>query len=136
VISRIRAGESGGRETLAERLGAGSFLARFLQIFQTRPGVIGGFATSLCLVLLIGVVMADRPDGLSAAGDPGNGQTVSGDAGLAAAASLAPPDANSGIAISSNSVASLQPVATLFGSEQNPLFQTAAFVPSGQASGQ
>src|ERR1019366_3777998 len=63
VISRIRAGEADGSQGLAERLHIGvPWLVSLLRIFETKPGVIGGFATSLCLVLLIGVVLAERPD--------------------------------------------------------------------------
>jgi hypothetical protein len=128
VMSRIRAGEH--QETLADRLGSGSLLTYLLQVFQAKPGVVGGFATSLCLLLLIGVVMADRSEP-GATGGITSTQSENGTATLASVP-LAPPDENSGIAVSSNSVVSLQPVATLFGSQENPLFQPAAFVPSQQ----
>jgi hypothetical protein len=42
------------------------------------------------------------------------------------------PSENSGIALSTNPIASLQPVASLFGSSQNPLFQSVAFTPAGR----
>jgi hypothetical protein len=45
-----------------------------------------------------------------------------------ALAAVMPAGDNSGIAISSNTVISLQPVATLFGQQQNPLFQPAGFM--------
>jgi hypothetical protein len=50
---------------------------------------------------------------------------------LASAVPLIPAD-NSGITVSTNPVVSLQPTASLFGSQQNPLFQSAAFMPAGQ----
>jgi len=37
-----------------------------------------------------------------------------------------------GITVSSNPVVSLQPSATLFGAQQNPLFQPVAFMPAKQ----
>jgi len=91
--------------------------------------VIGGFATSLCLLLLIGVVMAERPDS-APPGDLVSSATAPESA--VALAAVMPAAENSGIAISTNPVISLQPVATLFGQQQNPLFQAASFAPSGR----
>jgi hypothetical protein len=62
VISRIRAGEVGGTAGFLGRFEGNSFMMSLLQVFQAKPGIIGGFATSLCLLLLIGVVMAERSD--------------------------------------------------------------------------
>jgi hypothetical protein len=133
VVARIRAGETGGPQGFLDRFESGSFVMGLLQVFQAKPGVIGGFATSLCLLLLIGVVMAERPDGSAASVDLMNPQTAQADStgdsqGLASVA-LAPAG-NSGITISTNPVASLQPVVALFGSQQNPLFQPVGFVQS------
>lgn len=101
--------------------------------FSGQAGVIGGFATSLCLLLLIGVVMADRPDGSAAAGDITGGQTMTGDSALASAAPLLAAGTSSGITISTNSpIHSLQPELTVFGGQENPLFQRASFVSPGQ----
>ena len=132
VIARIRAGEAGGPQSLLERLQEQSpWLAGWLRIFETKPGVIGGFATSLCLLLLIGVVMAERPDS-APPGDLVSSATAPESA--AALAAVMPAAENSGIAISTNPVISLQPVATLFGQQQNPLFQAASFAPSGRSA--
>jgi hypothetical protein len=130
VIARIREGETGEAEGLLARFGPGSFMAGLLRIFQAKPGVIGGFATSLCLLLLISVVMTDRPDGPSQSGGLNLATDQGGSSGIALAPLL--PAGNSGISISTNPVVSLQPVATLFGSQQNPLFQPASFVTTGQ----
>src|ERR1019366_8136739 len=63
VISRIRAGEAGGSHSLVEKLREQApWLATMLRIFESKPGVMGGLATSLCLILLIGVVLAGRPE--------------------------------------------------------------------------
>jgi len=129
VISRIRTGETGSPEGFMAGFAPGSFMAKLLQVFQAKPGVIGGFATSLCLLLLVSVVMTDRPDGPS---------TSDGLSGLASAQSgdmvSTPllPAGDSGISVSTNPVVSLQPVATLFSSQQNPLFQPAAFMTPAQ----
>ena len=131
VIARIRTGETEEAEGFLARLGSGSFMGGLLHIFQAKPGVIGGFATSLCLLLLISVVMAERPDGSSSTG--GLGGLQSPQSGDFVSTSLLPAGAASGISISTNPIVSLQPAATLFSSSQpNPLFQPASFVTSGQ----
>jgi hypothetical protein len=45
---------------------------------------------------------------------------------------VAAADDNSGIMVSTNAGASLQPAATLFGQQQNPLFQSASFAPASR----
>ncbi len=134
VLSRIQAGESGSGQNLVEKLQSNwPFLAAMLRIFDARPGVIGGLATSVCLLLLIAVVVADRSDEASTDGMMASASASSSDSAAPALAS-APlvPAGDSGIAVSTNPVVSLQAVASLFGSQQNPLFQPAAFMPAGQ----
>ena len=131
VISRIRAGETGAPEGFLARFESGTFMGSLLQLFQAKPGVIGGFATSLCLLLLISVVMVERPDGTSSAG--GMAGLPSDQGGLIASGMPLLPAGDSGISVSTNPIVSLQPSATLFSSsQQNPLFQPAAFVTTGQ----
>jgi len=138
VISRLRAGESGQPEGLFQRLQSeSSLLAFLLPVFEARPGIIGALATSLCLLLLIGVVWADRPDATLneiAAVQPSQ-PTSQADPVLAsvvpAAVALEPAE-SSGIAVSTNPLTSLQPVASFFGSSPNPLFQPAAFMAPGR----
>ena len=139
IISRIRAGEAAEPQSLIERLQAQApGLAGWLRVFETRPGVIGGFATSLCLLLLIGAVLADRPDSVPAESAALAASQPAADAdaapALASAVSVVAPAENSGIAISTNpaTLVSLRPVATLFGQPQNPLFQPANFMPASQ----
>jgi len=132
VVSRIRTGEQGGAEGVMGRFESNSLMKGLLQIFQAKPGVIGGFATSLCLLLLIGVVMAERPDGTSTTSDMATIQTGPGDSpSLAASASPLMPAGNSGITVSTNLV-SLQPSVAVFGSQPNPLFLPASFTQSSQ----
>jgi hypothetical protein len=59
VTARIRAGETGGTESGSELL---SWLFRFLSAFESKPAFAGGFASVLCLLLLFGIVYAERPD--------------------------------------------------------------------------
>jgi hypothetical protein len=66
VLARIRAGEVETSVGLAERLGI-SWLLKWLQAFEATPAYAGSFATVLCLLLLFGAVMAQRPEGGSQA---------------------------------------------------------------------
>jgi hypothetical protein len=141
VISRIRAGEASQSQSFAARLDdSAPWLANFLRIFDTKPGLVGGFATSLCLLLLLTVVFAERaeqaPKNIFAASD-----SSSPDASALAAISseavpmLATAGTTGGIVASTNPVTSIQPVASLFGQPASAgLFQAqpASFVPGGQ----
>jgi|SRR5665213_909108 len=129
VIARVRAGEAGDAQGLIDELRQSSWLAGLLRVFQAKPGVIGGVATSLCLMLLIGVVLADRPD--SVPRDLFASSTPAPESASPLVAAV-PMVNTSGIAVSTNPVVSLQPVATLFGQQQNPLFQSASFAAPGQ----
>ena len=132
IISRIRAGEAGGQQTFTEQLqSTAPWLVNFLQIFETKPGMIGAFATSLCLLLVGAVFFAERSDSA-----PKNFQVMADNAPAAIPSVLPAPstpmlaaaDATTGIAVSTNPVLSLQPATTMFG-QQNPLFQSASFGP-------
>ena len=136
VISRIRAGEARSSRTLADRLQSEApWLANFIQIFETRPGLIGAAATSLCLLLGLVVLFADRPDGASknllSATEPAAASTSSSVASLSEPSLLAASD-SSGIVASTNPVTSLQPTTTLFGqASSSQLFQPAGFLTAG-----
>jgi hypothetical protein len=133
VISRIRAGEAGGSKSLMERLQSQApGLFNLLRVFETKPGMIGGFATSLCLLLLIGVVMADRPDTTPAEPATLAGSESTATSGFGSVAPVLAAADDTGIAMSTNPVVSLQATPALFGQSQNPLFHTASFMPSGQ----
>jgi hypothetical protein len=109
-------------------------VVNFLRIFETRPGVIGGLATSLCLLLVLVVVFAERSEKTS-----NNLLTISEPAAVTessvasmTAPTLAAASDSSGIVASTNPVTSLQPVATLFGQPgSGSLFQPAGFAPAG-----
>ena len=137
VLSRIRAGETGGGSSFLERIQSDSpFASALLQLFVSRPGIVGAFATSICLLLLLGVLFADRSESGMPTSEPSLfAQSESSANGasptlVASADTLAPPD--SGITVSTNPISSLQPVNTLFGSPQNPLFQQVNFAPASQ----
>ena len=134
VVSRIRTGEArGGGGALVDRLNdSAPWVVNFLRFFEAKPGVVGAFATSLCLLLVLGVVLAERsesgPQNLltATAANPTVATTTGSVASqFASTASLS----EGGIAISTN--ASLQPVASLFGQPNTAsLFQPAAFAPA------
>ena len=134
VISRIRAGEASYSQSMMERLQSEApWLVSILRIFETRPGVIGGLATSLCLLLVLAVVFAEHseraPKNLIAIAEPA-APTGNAVASLAPSPLVAATDnSNSGIVASTNPVTSLQPTATLFGqSGGSTLFQPAGFM--------
>ena len=108
---------------------------KLLQIFETKPGLIGGFATSLCLLLVLGVVFAERAD-VSPRNILATAEPMSTGASLASvtAPPLALADSSSGIVASTNPVTSLQPVSTLFGQPSSSLFQAASFAPVGSGN--
>jgi hypothetical protein len=139
IMSRIRAGEAGEAGqggSLMDRLEyQAPWLVNFIRVFETRPGLVGAFATSLCLLLVLGVFFAEYSERtaqqvLEIAETPG--QTAS--PSLATLATLAPAasvSASGGIVASTNPVTSLQPVATMFGHPGgNSLFQSAGFAPA------
>jgi len=128
VISRIRSGEAGA-STFAERLEKQApWLMNFLHIYEAKPGIVGGLATSLCLLLLLGVVFTENTDPSSK--NIIVGAEVASQSSAATVAVTAPNFvANSGgIQATTNPAVSLQPVATLFG-QANPLLQSAGFSP-------
>jgi hypothetical protein len=136
VVSRIRAGEAGGSRSVMERLESDApWVVNFLRIFETRPGVIGGLATSLCLLLVLVVVFSERSERVSRTlltiSEPAaSGNSVTS---MTAPATVLAASDSSGIVASTNPVTSLQPVATLFGQPAaGSLFQPAGFAPAGQ----
>ncbi len=122
VMSRIRAGETAESRGIAGL----SWLLKFLQVFEAKPAFASAFASSLCLLLLLGIVYAERPDTmlkttlLASVTQP----AVS----LADATSpvFSPAPAQTGLMVSTNPVLSLEPVASVFGQE-NPLAQPVSF---------
>ena len=135
VVNRIRAGEARSQSSVAERLNDHApWLVNFLRVFEAKPGLIGGFAASLCLLLVLGVVLAKHSEsGPQNVFTTASTESASPD-GSSAVPSAVPEFASvgaaeGGIAISTN--ASLQPVASLFGQASGAsLFQPASFAPA------
>ena len=129
IIDRIRADAAVGPQTAAKSVPGSSWLLKFLELFEFKPAFAGAFASALCLLLVFGIVYADRPD----SGTQPFLQNA--DQSMASFASLTPSEMSSatyasGIMSSNTPMASLQPVPSLFGSE-NSLVQPVNFSPSG-----
>jgi len=62
VMARLRAGEGSRMADVSERGEGLAWLLRLLSAFEAKPAFAGGFASVLCLLLLAGIVFAERPD--------------------------------------------------------------------------
>ena len=124
VMARIRAGDSEPSRSVET-----SWLLRFFQLFELKPAFAGAFASALCLLLVFGIVYADRPDSSTA---PFLSATAAPSGSFAALnpAMISQPMEGSGMLASTNPMTSLQPVASLFES-QNPFVQQVSFSPAG-----
>lgn len=118
VIARIRAGENAAELP---------WLLRFIQWFERRPALPVTFASSLCLVLLYGIVTVQQMPGMVAgAGEPGRmfGLTTT----LPTAADPHQPF-NMGSEQTNNPAVS---DTALFGSQAStPLYQQVGYSPAG-----
>ena len=140
VVSRIRGGEAGGYGSFFERLQDDSpLLANFLAVFHAKPGIVGALATCACLMVLFTVAITDRSESASPEMPSGLASVQSSDSSAGASPTMVSTTATplaapigGGITVSSNPIVSLQPVATLFGAQQNPLFQNVNFAPPSQ----
>jgi len=117
IMARLRAGEADAPQGIT----APSWLLKFFQAFEAKPAYVSSFACSLCLLLLFGIIYAERPDAtekpsiFSALTTPPVSLV---DAKSAVYSSSQP----TGLMVNTNPVFSLEPVAMLFG-QQNPLAQ-------------
>jgi len=132
VISAIQEQRSPSRNSSVSSIP--EWLSKILSVFDSRPGLVGGLATSMVLFLVLGVVLADHSDNEVAAGYSSDVsfQSSSPLASAAMPSEMAPADQNNsgGIAVSTNPVTSLQPSSALFGPD-NSLFQMASYAPPG-----
>jgi hypothetical protein len=129
VLHRIRVGQTGTSDNLTEELfNHAPWLAKLLHVFDAKPIFAGGFAGALCLLLLFGIVYAERPDLTS---QPLL-QSANSSAELAVVTppALSQPADQMGIVSSTNPVMSLQPVASLF-AQPTPLAQPVSFSLTG-----
>lgn len=67
VVARIRAGEAEAAASWSERFLNKVPWLQWLQGFETRSVFAGGFASALCLLLLFGVLAAQRSESVSQA---------------------------------------------------------------------
>jgi hypothetical protein len=125
ILQRIRAGEGVESSTAVGHLfGPASGIAKLLSVLDAKPVFASGFAGALCLVLLFGIVYAERPDLTPQPMLQGENTTTS----LAALSptALAQSASQIGIVSSTNPVLSLQGVNASFG-QQNMLAQPVSF---------
>jgi hypothetical protein len=129
VISRIRAGAARKSSSVSESLSIEApWLSKLFQAFSAKPAFASAFAFALCMLLVFGIVFAERPD--YSAPQPLLAQATENSAPLAAVSQAMLPSDQTMLAsgINNNSMSSLQPVASLFGS-QNPFAQQVSFSP-------
>ncbi len=127
IIARIRAGEA--RASSAASSSETSWFLKVLQAFEFKPAFAGAFASALSLLLVFGIIYAERPDSGPQPILQASGQSAGSFASMTPAA-LSQPALSNDLTTSNNAAASLQPVASLFGS-QNVFAQPVSFSPSG-----
>ena len=131
VVARIRAGEAKTGPTEAEGYFAQApWLSKILQAFEFKPAFAGAFASALSLLLVFGIVYAERPDSAPEPIFQAADQPINSFAAVSPATLGQQPVANDVISSNTAAATSLQPVASLFGS-QNTFAQPVSFSPSG-----
>jgi hypothetical protein len=123
VIARIHAGETNESSV--------AWFSKLLQAFEFKPAFAGSFAGALCMLLVFGIVYAQRPD---VAPQPLlTSSTQVAPLAMASPTDFIPPTSSSGLMVSSNnSVLNLGSVASLFNQpNQNQLGQQVSFTVPG-----
>jgi hypothetical protein len=124
VVARIRAGETNDSSV--------AWFSKLLQAFEFKPAFAGSFAGALCMLLVFGIVYAERPD---AAPQPllTSSTQISSPLAMASPTDFVPTTGSSGLMIASNnSVLNLGSVASLFNQpNQNQLAQQVSFTVPG-----
>lgn len=129
VIARIQAGE-GSAKNGAEENSPAQWFQKFLQLFELKPAFAGAFASAVCLLLFFGIFYADRPDAGIQPFLQNSEPSMESFAAMSPGAASA-PKYSVGLIASNNPAASLQPVASFFGS-QNSLVQPVSFSTDSQ----
>jgi hypothetical protein len=130
VIARIRAGEDSLKTEDEKYFSEAPWLLKLLRAFEFKPAFSGAFASALCLLLVFGVVYAERPDVMpqpllqTAGQSSGQFASVTPDA-------LTPTTDAIGFVASNSAAGSLSPVASLFGGSQNSFATPVNFSPAG-----
>jgi hypothetical protein len=128
VVARIQAGEAVKPGLLSEWVQyQAPWLGHLVSALQAKPPVIAGFATALCLLLVVGLVLTEKAENATVGLVADFQNPVEPTMSMASVNSQLLADGGGGIQISTNPI-SLQPAANLFG-QQNPLIQlqTASF---------
>jgi len=112
VISRIELGEYKANETAQEM----PWFLRFIQIFDAKPAFAGVFASALCLLLIFGIVNAERPE--MTASQPLLMQTAENTAPVAADSSTALAPASAPASQSMVAMNSTNPILNFQGTSQ------------------
>jgi hypothetical protein len=130
IIARVRSGAAAEVGTKAEPVFEASWFSNFLQLFEFKPAFAGAFASALCLVLVFGIIYADRPDSGTQRLLQGSNLSQASFASLTPATIPAPGLAESSLIISNGPATSLQPFASVFDSG-SALVQPVSFSPAG-----
>ena len=118
VTARIRAGEMGGAADVSKPL---PWLFRLLSAFEAKPAFTGAFASALCMLLLFGIVFAERPDSTT---QPLLTPMAQADPGMRSLAAISPLDLSAQSAVvqpaiipisSTNPMFNAQPASMIFG---------------------
>ena len=133
VIARIRAGETGSAPGFAERMAElPGFFGSLLRLAENRTRLAGAFTAALCLLLIAGAYFAENSDTTAPASNSamtaavGNAQPAQDSLSPTSAPTLLAAAPDTGIALSTNPVLSLQPAPSFFG-QLNPALQPASF---------
>jgi hypothetical protein len=123
VVARLSAGETNES--------SGAWFTKLLQAFEFKPAFAGSFAGALCMLLVFGIVYAQRPDAAPQSLLTSSTQ-ISSPLAMASPTGFIPQTGSSGLIASNNSVLNLGSAASLFDQpNQNQLGQQVSFtVPS------
>ena len=105
VTARIRAGEGSATERQVIEL---PWLFRLLSAFEAKPAFAGAFASALCLLLLFGIVFAERPDSVTQPLLTQSEQTTPG--GILVASAASPSGLNTQPMVQPDFLSSTNPV--------------------------
>lgn len=115
VIARVRASEAAARMP---------WFLRFVQAFESRPAYPVALASSLCMVLLFGIITVEQNPGISAGLAE---QTGASGFPVATITTGAQSGSQQLLGVSTNN--DLSSTTSLFSSQPNPYFQQVSFSP-------
>ena len=118
VVARIRAGEAAARMP---------WILRFIQAFESRPAYPVALASSLCMLLLFGIVTVEQNPSISPAFAEQTGASGFSVATVSSGAQSGSTAVLGGI--NTNSPIDLSATPSLFSSQPNPYFHQASYSP-------